>query len=144
MFKVFLVLALFSSVAFAEDPRIPILEKHALSGYVPPEFRFKKDCRIFADGSVEIQIVEGETGSGSTAHISMGKIAEIRRYVNFARFFPISSGAVICDAGTITVTGHRKGVSVLIKERLDCHSNKWRQGYPASRLRAIATKLCGF
>jgi hypothetical protein len=144
MFKLFLALALLSSTAFAEDSRVLILEKHAVSGYVPPDFSFKKDCQIFSNGNVEVMIVMSDQASGYTAQLPYSKVAQINRYTRFAKYYSIVSGPVICDAGTLIVTAHRKGNPVLITERMDCASNKWRKGYPANRLRAIATAVCGF
>lgn len=143
MKMLFLVLALMSFNAFAnEDDRELILEKHTHSGYVPPEFAFQKDCAIFRNGDVEVTMVTGGVASGFTAHISSGKVWEIRSLIRIARHYGIVSGPVLCDGGTNIVTGHRLGVSVLIKELKDCESNKWRKGWAATRLKKIASDIC--
>lgn len=137
-----LVLTLLSLTAFASEDRELILEKHTHSGYVPPEYTFQKDCTIYRNGNVEVTMVTGGVASGFTAQISSWKVREIRELIRIAKFYKIVSGPVLCDGGTNVVTGHRAGVSVLIKEEIDCGSNKWRKGWAATRLKAIASQIC--
>ncbi len=143
MIKLILVLSFLSVAAFADDREL-ILEKHAISGYVPPEHRFVKDCTIYRNGNVEVVIKQESTGSGYTAQISSSKVWEIRQLLLVAKRFGIAQGAVICDAGTVTVTGHRNHKAIMIKSQKDCHSNRWRKGWAATRLRNIASNICGF
>lgn len=144
MIKLFLFLSLFSVTAFADDSRELILERHTRSGFVMPEHYFKKDCTIYRNGDVEVVIQTADSGSGYTARISARSVFEIRQLLLAAKQRAIIVGAVMCDGGDDIVTGHRSGRAILIKEQKDCSSNKWRKGWAAGRVRALASKICGF
>ena len=144
MMKLFLVLSILSVNAFASEERELILEKHLKSGYVSPEHAFQKDCTIYRNGDVEVVLMTGGTASGFTAKISSRKVFEIRQLIQVARHFKIVNGPVACDIGDHIVTGHRHGQSVLIKDQRDCTTYKWRKGWAATRLKAIARNICQF
>lgn len=144
MIKLFLILSMLSFSAFAAEDRELILERHTHSGYVMPEYAFQKDCSIYRNGDVEVTMVTGGVATGFTAKISSRKVWEIRQLLRIAKRFKIGTGPVICDIGTNVVTGHRGGLSILIKEQLDCASNKWRKGWAADHLMSIASSICQF
>ena len=144
MIKVFLVLALLSSTAFAEEDRQLLLEKHTKSGRVAPEDSFQKDCLIYRNGDVEVTIKLNETASGFTAKISRSDVFEIRNLIRIARFFPIVTRLPRCDTGEHIVTGHQGKKPVLIKDLRSCNAYKYRKGFSAFRLRSIAAQICTF
>lgn len=122
-----------------------LLEKHATSGYVLPEDSFVKDCQIFREGSVESYTKKGDgTIIGFSKMVPRYEIWEIRQLLRLARRAPIADGGVICDAGNLAVTGHFARKPVLIVERKDCMSYKFRQGWASRRLQRIASQLCAF
>lgn len=142
MTKLFLFLSLISVNAFAGTL---ILEKHATSGYVAPEHSFQKDCSIYREGYVESYTKKGDgTIIGFTHMVSKARIFEIRQLLNAARHFAIVNGPVTCDAGSISIYGHRASGPVLLKDQKDCNSYKFRKGWAAQRLRNIAGNLCAF
>lgn len=142
MTKLFLLLILFSANAFSATV---ILEKHATSGLVIPENSFQKDCSIYREGYVESYTKKGDgTIIGFTHLVSKRRIFEIRQLMNVARHAAIVNGPVLCDGGSIIITGHRMSGPVLLKEQKDCNSYKFRKGWAAQRLRNIAGKLCAF
>lgn len=142
MTKLFLFLSLFAVNAFAGTV---ILEKHATSGLMIPENSFKKDCSIFREGYVESYTQRGDgTIIGFTHMVSKRKIFEIRQLLSAARHFAIVNGPILCDAGSISVYGHRGSGPVLLKDQKDCNSYKFRKGWAAQRLRNIAGNLCAF
>lgn len=142
MIRFSLLLVLFTANAFAGTV---ILEKHATSGLVIPENSFQKDCSIYREGYVESYTKKGDgTITGFTHMVSKRRIFEIRQLMKAARRAEIANGPVLCDGGSIIITGHRPGGPVLLKEQKDCNSYKFRKGWAAQRLRNIAGKLCAF
>jgi hypothetical protein len=144
MTRLFLVLVLLSGASFAGEDRVLLLEKHTKSGRVAPEDSFQKDCAIYRNGEVEVTIKLNETASGFTAKISKSKVFEIRNYIRIARFFPIISRPARCDTGEHVVTGYLGRKSVLIKDLRSCNADKYRKGFAAIHLRAIASSICSF
>lgn len=142
MLKFFALLFL-STTAFAA-PHV-ILEKHAVSGYVMPEHSFVKDCKIYREGYLETYIKKGDgTAVGATMQVNKVQIASIRTLLQVAKRGTISEGPVICDAGTVIVTGHIGSRDVLIENSLDCAEKKINKSYAAKALRSMAESLCGF
>lgn len=142
MLKFFALLFL-SSTAFAA-PHV-ILEKHAVSGYVMPEHSFVKDCKIYREGYLETYIKKGDgTAIGASMHVNAVQIASIRTLLQVAKRGHIEDQGVVCDAGTIIVTGHIGARAVLIENRLDCAEQKMNKSYAAKALRSMAESLCGF
>ncbi len=137
-----IILALFAINASAGTV---ILEKHAVSGLIIPEMSFKKDCSIFREGYVESYTKKGDgTIIGFTHMVRASRIFEIKQLLKVARYAGIADGGVLCDAGTILVTGHYAGKAIMLKAQKDCDSYKFRKGWAAQRLRNIASNLCAF
>ena len=142
MSKFALILALF---AFNASAAHVLLEKHAVSGLMIPENSFKKDCSIFREGYVESYTKKGDgTIIGFTHMVTARRIFEIKQLLRVARRAGIAEGAILCDAGSISVTGHYAGKAVMLKAQKDCDSNRFRKGWAAQRLRNIASNLCAF
>lgn len=142
MTKLFLFLCLVSMNAFAGTL---ILEKHATSGLGIPENSFQKDCSIYREGYVESYTKKGDgTIIGFTHMVSKARIFEIRQLLGLAHSSVIANGPVLCDAGSISITGHRLSGPVLLKAQADCNSYKFRKGWAAQRLRNITGNLCAF
>lgn len=141
MIKLFLAFSILSSSAFAGV----ILEKHKTSGFVLPEHRFVKDCYVKSEGFVESYTKQADgTIMGFTHQVSQRKIWEIKQLLKVARKASIVSGAIRCDGGSESVTGHRNNKPVMLKDLKDCASNTYRTGWAANRLRNIASNLCAF
>lgn len=122
-----------------------ILEKHAVSGYVMPEHSFVKDCKIYREGYLETYIKKGDgTAVGGTMMVNKVQIASIRTLLQVAKRGTIHEGAVLCDAGTVVVTGHIGTKNVLLERSLDCSEKKMNKSYAARALRSMAESLCGF
>lgn len=122
-----------------------ILEKHAVSGYVMPEHSFVKDCKIYREGYLETYIKKGDgTAVGASMMVNRVQIASIRTLLQVAKRGTIKEGPVLCDAGTVIVTGHIGPKEVLIESSLDCSEQKINKSYAASALRSMAESLCGF
>lgn len=139
----FFVLLFISSTVFAA-PHL-ILEKHAISGYVMPEYSFVKDCKIYREGYLETYIKKGDgTAIGATMQVNAVQIASIRALLRVANRGKIQTGPILCDAGTVILTGHIGAHEVLIDHRLDCAEQKVNKSYAAKALRSMAESLCGF
>ena len=110
-----------------------------------PEDSFVKDCKIYREGYLETYIKKGDgTAVGATMHVNKVQIASIRTLLQVAKHGKISIGPVICDAGTVIVTGHIGARSVLIESSLDCSEKRLNKSYAAQALRSMAESLCGF
>ncbi len=139
---VVLILSLFAFNTFASEL---VLEKHAVSGLIIPEMSFKNDCLITSDGNVKITKKSGDGTTLSLArHLSYGTIFQIRQLLRVADKASIHNSGVLCDAGSITVTGYRNGKAIMIKDQQDCYSYRYRNGRSARRIRNLATQICTF
>ncbi len=139
----FIGLFLISFSTFAA-PHV-ILEKHAVSGYVMPEHSFVKDCKIYREGYLETYIKKGDgTAVGATMQVNRVQIASIRTLLQVAKRGTIHEGPVLCDAGTVIVTGHIGARDILLESSLDCSEKKVNKSYAARALRSMAESLCGF
>jgi len=139
----FIALFLISFSTFAA-PHL-LIEKHAVSGYVMPEDSFVKDCKIYREGYLETYIKKGDgTAVGATMQVNKVQITSIRTLLQVAKRGKIEEGGVLCDAGTVIVTGHIGARSVLLESSLDCAEQKLNKSYAAKALRSMTESLCGF
>ncbi len=136
------MLSLFTLNAFASHL---LLEKHAVSGLIIPEMSFKNDCTISGKGIVKIM---KRSGDGTTLNLarqlSWGTVFHIRQLLRVARHASIRDGGILCDAGSVSVTGYLGGQAIMIKDQRDCDSYKYRAGRSARRIRNMATEICTF
>lgn len=137
-----LMVSLFAFNAFAAEV---MLEKHARSGLIIPEMSFKYDCTMYRDGVVKIFKRKGDGTTLSLArHLNWATTFQIRQLLRIASRASIHDSGVLCDAGTVTVTGYRNGKSIMLKDQRDCVANRYRNGRSARHLRSLATQICTF
>ena len=142
MSKILILFFLFSSTTFAGTI---ILQKHAVSGYVMPEDSFVKDCRIYREGHIETETVNGDgTAIGSSRMLAATQVHIIRILNRLARRGSISDSINPCDIGTTIVKGFHGKQEVELESSLDCGSKRLNESAAANVLRSMATEICGF
>lgn len=142
MFKIFVLFFLFSSTSFG---RTTILQKHAVSGYVMPEDSFVKDCKVYREGHMETETINGDgTAIGTSRKLATTQIHIIRILNRLARQGNFSESVNPCEIGTSIVKGFHGKQEVELESSLDCGSNKLNSSAAANVLRSIATEICGF
>ena len=139
----FLCLFLISFSTFAAPHAL--IEKHAVSGYVMPEYSFVKDCKIYREGYLETYIKKGDgTAVGSTMQVNAVQVASIRTLLQVAKRGAIKISPMPCDIGSVIVTGHIGSHLVMLESSIDCGEKKLNKSYAASALLSMTESLCGF
>ncbi len=142
MSKFFILFFLFSSTTFAGTV---ILQKHAVSGYVMPEHSFVKDCKVYREGYMETETVNGDGTAIGTSRLLAGTQINIIRILNrLARRGSISETVNPCDIGTTIVKGFHGSQEVELESSLDCGSKRLNGSAAANVLRSMAQEICGF
>jgi hypothetical protein len=142
MSKFVIFFLLLSPAAFARNV---VLQKYSVSGYVMPEDSFVKNCKIFQNGHMQSETVNGDgTSIGTSRVIPSTQIHFIRILNRLAKGGSISETINPCDIGTTIVEGFYRGSMVLLESSLDCGSKKLNQSAAANVLRSMAKEICGF
>lgn len=142
MSKIFILFLLFSTTAFAKTV---ILQKHAVSGFVMPEDSFVKDCKIYREGFMEAETINGDgTAIGTSRTLADTQVHIIRLLNRLARRGSISESVNPCDIGTIIVKGYHGKQEVELESSLDCGSKRLNGSAAANVLRSMASEICGF
>lgn len=142
MSKFFILFFLFSSTTFAGTV---ILQKHAVSGYVMPEHSFVKDCKVYREGYMETETINGDGTAIGTSRLLAGTQINIIRILNrLARRGSISETVNPCDIGTTIVKGFHGPQEVELESSLDCGSKRLNGSAAANVLRSMAQEFCGF
>ncbi len=110
-----------------------------------PEDSFVKDCKIYREGYMETETVNGDgTAIGSSRRIAGTQIQIIRILNRLARQGSISESINPCDSGTTIVKGFHGAQEVELESSLDCGARRLNESAAANVLRSMAKEICGF
>lgn len=140
--------AFLSSLNTFAAPSI-ILEKIQASGFVMPQYRFAKNCKIASNGRMRIEIKKpnemGEWESKVTnIQLTSKMVQTINNLLKGAAMGEIVEVPMPCDVGTSILHGKYKNQEVEIDSARDCHSHIINKSGAAARLKEISNELCQF
>lgn len=110
-----------------------------------PEHSFVKDCKVYRQGYMETETINGDGTAIGTSRLVAGTQINIIRVLNrLARRGSISETVNPCDIGTTIVKGFHGSQEVELESSLDCGSKRLNGSAAANVLRSMAKEICGF